>query len=106
MKIAVTKNGRCLPAAWTIRLISSGSGISTPAFSLFLPRRSRLIDTSSATFCATLPRRLAFFNTILRAVKTFAAIARDRFATRSSRKSLTRGVVSLASFSRPMRGMM
>jgi hypothetical protein len=56
---------------------------------------------------ATLPRRLASFNVAFRATRTFSAIARDdMLLTSSSRKALMRGVVSLASFSPPRRGMM
>lgn len=88
MKIAVIRNGRARPvAAWIMRLISSGVGISTPTFSFDLARLSRLIDTLSATFCATLPRRCASFSSDLRLVNTFFACARDRLASKSSRKA-------------------
>src|SRR5262245_34344423 len=50
-----------------------------------------------------LRRGCASLSIILRLVRIFLALARDRFATRSSRKAWMRGEVSLANFSRPMR---
>ena len=80
-----------------MRLISSGVGMSTPTLSLRLPRLSMPIETSLATFWATLPRRCASLSSDLRLVSTFFASGRDMFANRSSRNLLMRGVVSLAS---------
>ena len=75
VKMAVTRIGLARPfAAWTLRLIWSGVGMSIPTFSFALSRLLSLIDTSIATFWATLPRRLASRKSDLRLVSTFARL--------------------------------
>ena len=77
--------------------------MSTPTCSLGRPRRSGLMLTAAATFCATVPRRWASLRMLLREVKTLRVVARVMPSACSwSTKACTVGVFSRPSFSRPI----